>query len=129
MAAMVILLDMNSDRGTAEGVRERRRGARVRQARPVKVYDPMTGRYFAGRTCDVGTTGARLALPVSTPLRPGRPLNIHIGVARGGQPLAHRRQMIPARVIWVERPERGRTGSLEAGIEFEPTIEARLHAA
>jgi hypothetical protein len=111
------------------GVRERRRGARVRQARPVKVYDPTTGRFFAGRTCDVSSSGARIWLPLFVPLRPGKALSVHIGLDRGGQPLANRRQMIPARVVWMDRREQGAGRALEAGIEYEPTIEARLHAA
>jgi hypothetical protein len=116
-----------SDQPSPRGV-ERRRGLRIRQARPVKVYEPVAGRYYGGETQDVSATGLRLALPVSAPLRPGRLLNIHVGLSELGQSLACRRQMIPARVVWIDRSG-GTSGTLTAGVEFLASISARMDAA
>ncbi|MGH7176384.1 MAG: PilZ domain-containing protein [Tepidisphaeraceae bacterium] len=106
---------------------ERRRGLRIAQNRPIKVFEPTSARYFAGQTHDISATGLRIELPVSTPLREGNTLSIHVGLNAQGQGLANRRQMIPARVVWVDRPGEGRTLSL--GVEFQASISAHLDAA
>src|SRR5689334_2394569 len=82
---------------------ERRRGLRVRQHRPVKVFEPLGSRYFGGQTEDVSSTGLRIELPAYAALRPGETLSIHVGLTRRGETLANRRQMIPVRVVWVNR--------------------------
>jgi hypothetical protein len=107
---------------------ERRRGLRVRQARPVKVFEPMACRYFGGQTCDVSATGLRLELPVGASVRVGQTLSVHVGVNDGGQPLANRRGMMPARVVWLKRSAEVR-GRMEAGVEFAAAIAAHLDAA
>src|SRR5436305_1508529 len=108
--------------------RERRRGLRVRQQRPVKAYEPTTSRYFGGQTEDVSTTGLRIELPAFTPVREGQTLSVHVGPNHAGQTLANRRQMIPARVVWITRSFNS-AGTLEAGIEFLTGIAAQLDAA
>ena len=55
-------------------------------------------------------------------------LSIHVGLSRKGESLANRRQMIPARVVWVNRTAR-RRARLEAGVEFLSSIAAHLDAA
>ena len=107
---------------------ERRRGLRIRQARPVKVYEPTTSRYFGGQTGDISATGLRVELPAYAPVRVGEVLSIHVGLSESGQTLAHRRQMIPARVVWVNRARRV-DAKLEAGVEFLASIAAHLDAA
>jgi|SRR5580698_399759 hypothetical protein len=108
---------------------ERRRGLRIQQNRPIKIFEPTVSRYFGGQTQDVSATGLRLELPRSLPLCPGKLLTIHVGLSDQGQPLANRRQMIPARVVWVSRsPDPGRT-TLSAGIEFVSNTSAQLDAA
>ena len=107
---------------------ERRRGLRIRQSRPVKVYEPAGNRYFGGQTEDVSATGLRIELPAYAAVRPGETLSIHVGLNHKGQTLANRRQMIPARVVWVNREPR-LDGRLEAGVEFIPNIAAHLDAA
>src|SRR5690348_5789713 len=107
---------------------ERRRGLRIRQSRPVKVYDAAAARYFGGKTEDISATGLRIELPVYAPIEPGDTLNIHVGLNGKGQTLANRRQMMSARVIWVNR-QSGIQGRLEAGIEFVTSIAAHLDAA
>jgi hypothetical protein len=108
---------------------ERRRGLRVRQARPVKVYEAAGARYFGGQTEDISATGLRIELPASADMRPGEVLNIHVGLNRGGSMLANRRQMMPARVVWVDRCGRSALGYLVAGVEFLANISAHCDAA
>jgi len=108
---------------------ERRRGLRISQARPIKVFEPTTSRYFGGQTEDVSATGLRLELPASMHVRPGKLLSIHVGLSETGQPLANRRQMIPARVVWVNRSSQSDARTLSAGVEFLATVAAQLDAA
>jgi hypothetical protein len=95
---------------------DRRRGMRLVQNRPVKIYDPSSARYVAGRTQDVSPSGLRLELPVSSPLLPGRLVHVHVGVSAGAQGLAQRSGMIPARVVWIDRSSGD--GSMTAGFEL-----------
>ena len=114
---------------TVAGAGERRRGLRVRQARPVKVYEPLGNRYFGGQTGDISSTGLRIELPAYAAVRPGESLSIHVGLSVRGESLANRRQMIPARVVWVRR-EAGADGArLECGVEFLAGIAAQRDAA
>jgi hypothetical protein len=113
---------------SAEGI-ERRRGLRIRQNRPVKVFDGAAARYFGGQTEDISVTGLRVELPAYAPIRPGDTLSIHVGLNQSGQQLANRRQMIPARVVWVNRDDKRIGGRMEAGVEFLSGIAAHLDAA
>jgi hypothetical protein len=111
-----------------EGV-ERRRGLRIREKRPVKVFDSAAAKYFGGQTEDISATGLRIELPSYAPVEPGDTLSVHVGLNRKGESLANRRQMIPARVVWVNRDDKRICGRLEVGIEFLSSIAARLDAA
>ena len=106
---------------------ERRRGLRIHQQRPVKVFEPSASRYYPGQTEDVSATGLRLELPLSAPVIPGKLLSIHVGLGESGAALANRRQMIPARVVWIDRSQPG--NKMMAGIEFVATTAAHLDAA
>ena len=108
---------------------DRRRGLRVNQIRPVKVYEPTACRYLAGRTEDVSVTGMRIRMPRSAPLLPGTILAVHVGLDGAGQPLVNRREMMPARVVWVDRESDPDGPSLHAGIEWVANIAAALDAA
>jgi hypothetical protein len=108
---------------------ERRRGLRIRQLRPIKVLEPTTSRYFGGQTEDISSTGLRIELPASMPIRPGKVVSVHVGANSTGQMLANRRQMIPAKVVWVDRRSKFDNGRLIAGIEFLASIAAHLDAA
>jgi hypothetical protein len=108
---------------------ERRRGLRIRQNRPVKIYAPCINRYFGGQTHDISSTGLRIELPVSAPVDPGRRLEIHVGANDSGQGLANRRQMIPARIVWIDRNADCGPGRLVAGVEFLASIAAQVDAA
>lgn len=118
------LVATDSDERQQTGV-ERRRGLRIAQNRPVKIFEPFASRYFGGQTEDISATGLRLELPVSAPILPGRLLSLHVGLNAEGQTLANRRHMIPARVVWVNRDGAHTT----AGVEFLASIAAQLDAA
>ena len=111
----------------ADAHSERRRGLRVRQARPIKVYEPAGARYFGGVTEDISATGLRIELPASSDLRPGKIVNVHVGISQGGFSLANRRGMIPAKVVWIAAGES--LAVVVAGVEFIPSIAAHLDAA
>jgi hypothetical protein len=106
---------------------ERRRGLRIAQARPAKVFDATASRYFPAQTQDISATGLRIELPQFAPVRPGKVLNIHVGLNASGCALANRKQMMPARVVWVDRSRTD--GRLTVGIEFLASIAAHLDAA
>jgi hypothetical protein len=108
---------------------ERRRGLRIRQTRPVKVYEPAGARYFGGQTEDVSSTGLRLELPLYANVQPGEMLSVHVGLSTKGETLANRRQMLPARVVWVNRMGGQNKGRMEAGVEFIANMAAGLDAA
>ncbi len=76
----------------------------------------------------MSATGLRLELPASMPVRPGKLVSIHVGLNEQGQPLANRRRMIPARVVWVSRSNDANL-PISAGIEFLASIAAQLDAA
>ena len=105
---------------------ERRRGLRIRQARPIKLYEPAGARYFGGQTEDISATGLRIELPASAPVVPGNVVNVHVGLNHDGHALANRKSMIPAKIVWIDRSDRTR---VTAGIEFIASIAAHLDAA
>jgi hypothetical protein len=109
---------------------ERRRGLRIRRDHPVKIFSPAANRYIPGQTLDVSATGLRISLSASAPFLPGQHVSIHVGLNSTGNPLANRRQMLPARIVWIDRssaPEAQTT--VTAGLEFIATLAAHLDAA
>ena len=119
--------DLHDDEAAADAHSERRRGLRIRQVRPIKVYEPAGAKYFGGVTGDISATGLRIELPASAALRPGRSLYVHVGTSAQGAALANRRHMIPAKVVWIAAGET--LGVVVAGVEFIPSIAAHLDAA
>ena len=101
---------------------ERRRGLRIKQQRPVKLYEPRTSRYYPGQTADISASGLRLRLPLSTPIVVGNTLSLHIA---SNCSFACRRQMIEAKVIWIHRDN----SNLLAGLELLPTAAIAATAA
>jgi hypothetical protein len=128
---MTLLMEPVTGRHEVEAfdASERRRGLRIRQDRPIKVFEPVTARYFGGQTRDISATGLRIELPPSAALRPGRLLNVHVGLDSAGHSLANRRQMIPARIVWIRPPTAQAPTRVMAGIEFLSSIAARMDAA
>jgi hypothetical protein len=113
---------------TVEEMPERRRGFRFRQDRPVKIFEPAVSRYFGGKTQDLSPSGLRLELPLSTPVRAGRIINIHVGNYDPGEEIVSNRDMVPARIIWIDRTEAIR-GKLIAGVEFLKRAALAMDAA
>ena len=106
---------------------ERRRGLRISEQRPVKVFEPLTARYFAGITGDISTAGLKVQLRGGVPIRPGKVVHVHVGAKENGLSLVNHRQMMPARVIWMKREPN--SAQLIAGLEFIASIAAHLDAA
>jgi hypothetical protein len=106
---------------------ERRRGLRIRQARPVKLFEGCGSQYFGGQTEDISATGLRVELPMSARLERGTIVSIHVGLTRQGSSLANRKQLMAAKVVWLERD--AARGYAVAGIEFLSSISAHLDAA
>ena len=113
---------LNGRPSPTESNPERRRGLRIKQERPVKLYEPRTARYYPGQTADISASGLRLSLPLATPLIPGHTLCLHIA---SNSSFASKRQMIEAKVIWTHRTDQ----SLFAGVELLPTAAIQAHAA
>ncbi|MGA2233659.1 MAG: PilZ domain-containing protein [Tepidisphaeraceae bacterium] len=114
--------------GDAGGA-ERRKGLRIRQHRPIKAYVPTACRFIGGQTEDVSSSGLRVTMPHTSMIRSGDLLNIHVGLSEGGQPLANRRDMMLARVVWVDEPADASSRTLSAGLEWTSSIAAHLDAA
>ena len=108
---------------------ERRRGLRIRRDHPVKIFAPSANRYIPGHTQDISATGLRLELPASAPVVPGKEISVHVGLDPAGSSFAHRRRMLPARIVWIDRRSEGSSSRLTAGIEFVSTIAVHLDAA
>lgn len=121
---MLALVDDSREQADS-GATERRRGLRISQQRPIKIFEPATIRFLGGQTADISATGLRIELPLNSPITQGRFVNIHVGAGDTGMGLAHRRDMIPARVVWLTR----KADSLIAGVEFLASIAAHLDAA
>ncbi|MCC6238880.1 MAG: PilZ domain-containing protein [Phycisphaerales bacterium] len=107
---------------------ERRRGLRICQHRPIKVYIPSAARYLGGQTRDISASGLQIELPRTALIQPGRLLTVHVGLDQSGSSLANRRGMIPARVVWVSTSPQG-AASVNAGVEFLTSIKAHADAA
>ena len=122
------LLEQASADAKDETGQDRRRGMRIREKRPVKVYQPVVGRYFGGQTEDISSSGLRIELPMGMPLRVGGLVTVHVGVTGKGDLLAHRRSMLPARIVWINRLA-GKQARLEAGVELLNAVAAQADAA
>lgn len=107
---------------------ERRRGLRITQHRPVKIFDAAANRYIAARTADISSSGLRLELPAWAPVSEGKTLSIHVG-SGSPSPLIQRHHMIPARIVWVGPRSLDGKSRLTVGIEFLASASAHLRAA
>ncbi len=125
----MLLISERSNRQDAKTGSERRRGLRIEQDRPIKVFEPNGSRYFGGKTQDISSTGLRIELPNHAAVREGETLAVHVGLSDRGHSLANRRQMLRARVVWVDRSASNATGKLQVGVEFLASIVASLDAA
>jgi len=125
---MLLIADTTVEALDEVAMPERRRGLRIRQNRPVKIFEPTVSRYFGGQTEDISSAGLRIELPISTPITPGKVVNVHVG-GQQSEGLANRRAMMPARIIWIDRETSTVRGRLVAGIEFLGRAAAQMDAA
>lgn len=125
---MLMLSDRIDHKHTKSGI-ERRRGLRIEQDRPIKVFEPAGSRYFGGKTQDISSTGLRIELPSHAMVREGETLAVHVGLSDRGHSLANRRQMLRTRVVWVDRSANNPVGKMQVGVEFLASIVASLDAA
>lgn len=119
---MVLVLDRESTNDTLH--LDRRRAPRLSQQRPVRVYELSSSRFFVGQTLNVSSTGLQVEFPPFAQLPPGRLVNVHVGIEEGGRPLANRRSMVPARVVWSKQVTEDRE-CVRAGLEFLSFTTAR----
>jgi hypothetical protein len=97
---------------------ERRRGMRVEVSRPVKLLEPRTRRFIAGRTRDASPAGLKLELPATSALGVGSRVEVYVGVDGDGT-VASRRAMLPARIVWMRRGDASANSTrVLAGIEL-----------
>ena len=76
---------------------DRRRDPRVPVDRPVKLQCVQSGRYYAGRTCDLSSNGAHLRVDHPALLAPGQ--QVRVGIAQSNhQAVLRSDQMIRATV-------------------------------
>ena len=95
---------------------ERRRRPRARVSKSVKLYDPLSGRYFAGHTCDVSDGGLRLELPAKLPALAGQTACVYVADNVAGRGFVQHTQMLPVRFVWVRR--NARTGVAMCGVQI-----------
>ena len=60
MLSMLLIAEPLSVEAQDDTLPERRRGLRIRQHRPVKIFEPSIARYFGGRTEDISSAGLRI---------------------------------------------------------------------
>src|SRR3954447_25504478 len=120
---MMLVVDEQTEQSEETSGSERRRGLRISQNRPIKLFESASARYIGGQTEDISATGLRIELPASSPVMPGTILSIYVGLNSTGESLANRRQMIPTRVVWTRR-QGMRDAKLIAGVEFITNIAA-----
>ena len=80
--------------------RERRASERLNLARPCKTYVPRIGRYLAGSTWNVSSSGALLQLDRPAPIEPGDRLFIGVALKRR-QTIFCSTEMLEASVVRV----------------------------
>ncbi len=124
----MLMISDRVDRQSEKTGAERRRGLRIAQVRPIKVFEPAGSRYFGGKTQDISSTGLRIELPTHAHIQEGETLAVHVGLSDRGHSLANRRQMLRTRVVWVDRSAAA-TGRIQVGVEFMASIAAGLDAA
>jgi c-di-GMP-binding flagellar brake protein YcgR len=108
---------------------ERRRGVRVKLARPVRVHEPTTGKHLAARTRDISAVGMRLEMPLTNAIQPGEHLTLTLGTLAGVGLVKSTKSTITARVIWVKRDGRMVRPMLTAGVEFCSDSDAQVNVA
>ena len=94
---------------------ERRRRLRMRISRTVKLFDPLSGGYFAGHTCDVSDGGLCLELPARLPAVAGTTAYVYIAPDDGSMSFVRQTQLLAIRYVWVRRNPM--TGTATCGVQ------------
>lgn len=106
---------------------ERRRRHRSAVMRTVKLFDPVSGRYFAGHTCDISESGFCLELPSRVPARANQTACVFIAGSGNGRGFVEHAQMVPVRYVWVRRDSA--TGVARCGLEILADTASQRRAA
>jgi hypothetical protein len=77
---------------------DRRRHQRLNIQRPVKLFDPNSGKYHLGSTCDLSVSGVLIELTHAIGVRPGDEILLGIAQKRR-QPLLRHDDMVRAKVV------------------------------
>ncbi|HEX8325529.1 MAG TPA: PilZ domain-containing protein [Tepidisphaeraceae bacterium] len=92
-------MTLTCDRPTVSQSTDRRRDERFDDRRLVQLFEPFSGQFFAGLTCNVSSAGICVRLPAEINLRAGRFVTVH-GAGDVG-PRGGRQGPITARVVWA----------------------------
>ncbi len=93
----------------------RRSGPRQHLSRPVKLYDPLSERYFSGHLLDESDQGGRLRLEGHCPLQPGAQVRLYVAPVGQSAGLVSLQSMQTAQVAWMRRDGQG---CLQAGVRL-----------
>jgi c-di-GMP-binding flagellar brake protein YcgR len=108
---------------------ERRKGVRVKIARPVRIHEPITGRHMAGRTRDISASGLRIEMPITNAIRVGETISVVLGTLSNSGLIRNRKPTISARVVWIKRDAKLVRPMLTAGVEFTVEPDAQVAVA
>ena len=77
---------------------DRRTQVRYAIERPCKIFEPRSGKYYSGMTCDLSGGGLLLDIPRVVDLKPGDLLHVGVAMTRR-QDLLKAKEMMEARVV------------------------------
>lgn len=105
---------------------DRRQSPRITLRRPCKVFNPRSGRYASGSTCDVSTGGMLLRLERAIHVDVGD--RLYVGVAqKRRQALLRSSEMIEAEVVRMLAGAPGAPGGTMVALRFtDPAQEILL---
>lgn len=103
---------------------DRRLLPRQRLTRPIRLFDPVSGRFFPAQTRDASPAGLCLTTGLAVPLFPGRTIAVHLGREGHDRLLISRQVMRPATVVWVHR-QPGLSRDTLCGVRWLPASESQ----
>lgn len=106
---------------------ERRRRKRLTVDKTIKLYDPASGRYFAGHTRDISDNGMQIELPAKVPARAGHTALVYVASSGDRRQFLEHTSLVPVRFVWVRRDPV--TGTASCGVEMLANTSAARHAA
>ena len=118
-------MDMIETKQFFEG--DRRLFERVESHRPCKVFDPQSGKYIAGETCDISEGGLMIVCDRPLMAAPGDTVYVGVAMTRR-QALISATEMREAEVIRVLRDSEGRSAVALRFLDVALPISSRLAA-